>query len=263
MYFFDCTIASYIAWILTGLAIPIFLILLFVPAWYGRYTNMSESKCHINLGSLSPRLSWILQECPSFFIPLFGLIYGIIENSIDIHGCIMIIMFMTHYVNRSFIYPFRIKSTHRVPTEIFLMAVTFCLLNGYIQASYYITSCAPWSNTLFKDICFLLGFLLFIIGMTINIYSDNELISLRQSSEGEYLIPQKGLFQYISGANYFGECIEWFGYAIASWNLAGLSFAVFTIANIGPRALKHHQYYKDHFGNSYPTDRKALIPFIL
>ncbi|MFM7990626.1 MAG: hypothetical protein ACKPKO_66025, partial [Candidatus Fonsibacter sp.] len=46
-------------------------------------------------------------------------------------------------------------------------------------------------------------------------------------------------------ANYFGECLEWLGFAIASWSLPALAFSWFTFANIGPRAYHHHLFYKE------------------
>jgi hypothetical protein len=50
-----------------------------------------------------------------------------------------------------------------------------------------------------------------------------------------------GAFEYVSGANFFGEIVEWTGYALASNTLAGYAFALFTVCNIGPRALAHHR----------------------
>ena len=48
------------------------------------------------------------------------------------------------------------------------------------------------------------------------------------------------MFEYVSAANYFGECLEWSGFALASWSLPALAFGWFTWANIGPRAYHHH-----------------------
>ena len=62
--------------------------------------------------------------------------------------------------------------------------------------------------------------------------------------------------------NYFGEIIEWAGFALATWSLPGLAFAIYTAANVGPRALSHHRWYREKFGD-YPPKRKALIPFVL
>ena len=56
-----------------------------------------------------------------------------------------------------------------------------------------------------------------------------------------------------------GEIIEWFGWAIATWSTAGLAFAVYSAANLVPRAFDHHAWYKKRF-DDYPSNRKALIP---
>lgn len=87
---------------------------------------------------------------------------------------------------------------------------------------------------------FVAGVALFFVGMGINIHSDYTLLSLRKPGEKGYKIPRGGLFEYVSGANYFGECLEWAGFALASWSLVAAAFAVFTFSNIAPRGYKHH-----------------------
>lgn len=52
-----------------------------------------------------------------------------------------------------------------------------------------------------------------------------------------------GMFTYVSGANFFGEIVEWAGFAIACWSLPSLAFFLFTAFNIGPRAVQHHRYH--------------------
>ena len=51
------------------------------------------------------------------------------------------------------------------------------------------------------------------------------------------------------------------GGALATWSLAGLSFAVWGVANLVPRARANHLWYKENF-IEYPKERKALIPKI-
>ena len=46
------------------------------------------------------------------------------------------------------------------------------------------------------------------------------------------------------------------------WSLAGLSFAVYTFANLAPRAFSNHAWYREKFAD-YPRGRRALIPFVL
>ena len=62
--------------------------------------------------------------------------------------------------------------------------------------------------------------------------------------------------------NYYGELLEWTGWAIATWSLAGASFAIWTFANLVPRALASHKWYIRQFPE-YPKNRKAVIPYLL
>ena len=98
--------------------------------------------------------------------------------------------------------------------------------------------------------------------MYINLHSDGILRSLRSDEIPGYQIPKGGAFELVSCANYFGEVIEWLGWACLTWSLAGLTFAIWTAANLIPRALAHHQWYRREFSD-YPGKRKAILPYIL
>ena len=103
---------------------------------------------------------------------------------------------------------------------------------------------------------------MFIIGMFINQQSDRILFNLRKPGETGYKIPMGGMYRYISCPNYFGELLEWVGWAVLTWSLPGAVFALWTAANLVPRALSHHRDYQRRFDN-YPADRKAIIPMVL
>jgi steroid 5-alpha reductase family enzyme len=116
------------------------------------------------------------------------------------------------------------------------------LFNRYAQLAFKIKK---MEKLLGLTHCFhiKIGVSLFLIGLYINIDSDNRLIKLRtisSKSKSNYKIPRGGIFEYVSAANYFGECVEWSGFALASWSLPALAFSLFTWANIGPRAYHHH-----------------------
>ena len=101
----------------------------------------------------------------------------------------------------------------------------------------------------------------FFIGMSINLHSDHVLRRFRKPSETGYKIPQSGMhsgmFRWISVPKFFGEVVEWFGFAIADWSWPELTFA------ITPRALQHHAWYLERFGDEYPSRRRAFIPGVL
>nr|XP_006135277.2 3-oxo-5-alpha-steroid 4-dehydrogenase 2 [Pelodiscus sinensis] len=160
---------------------------------------------------------------------------------------------------RTFIYSFFTRS-RLFPLQILFLAILFCSYNGFLQG-YYMIYCAQYPNDWFTDFRFISGVLLFLFGMGINIHSDLLLRQLRKPGDTTYKIPQGGLFTYVSGANFFGEIVEWFGYAIATWSFPAFTFALFTLCCIGPRAYHHHRFYLRMF-TDYPKSRKALIPFI-
>uniref|UniRef100_A0A8C0FAW0 3-oxo-5alpha-steroid 4-dehydrogenase (NADP(+)) n=1 Tax=Bubo bubo TaxID=30461 RepID=A0A8C0FAW0_BUBBB len=162
-------------------------------------------------------------------------------------------------MRETFIYPFFTRG-RPFPLQLLFFGMLFCIYNGFLQG-YYLIYCAEYPNDWCTDIRFTSGLLLFLLGMGINIHSDLLLRQLRKPGEVTYKIPQGGLFTYVSGANYFGEIVEWFGFAIATWSLPAFAFAFFTLCCIGPRAYHHHRYYLKTF-TDYPKSRKALIPFV-
>ncbi|WKX99924.1 hypothetical protein Q1695_014639 [Nippostrongylus brasiliensis] len=162
--------------------------------------------------------------------------------------------------SRTFVYPFQLKSGSGTPWYICLSAVAFCSWNGYIQGSFHGQYFHP--EHFFSSVTTYLGMALFATGMYINIQSDSILRNLRKPGEAGYKIPRGGMFEYVSGANFFGEIVEWFGYALMSGSLPAIAFAMFTASNIGPRAVHHHRWYHEKFPD-YPKSRKALIPFLL
>ena len=100
---------------------------------------------------------------------------------------------------------------------------------------------------------------MFLLGFAINLQSDSILRSLRKPGETDYKVPHGGLYRFVSCPNYLGEIVEWSGWALMTWSLPGLAFALYTFANLAPRALKHHRWYQEKFAD-YPKERKALIP---
>ena len=172
-----------------------------------------------------------------------------------------------HYFNRSYIFPCYIRGGKPTPFLIFYMAFWFCAINGYLQGRW-LTHLHVYDDAWTSDPRFILGVIVWLAGAAINIHSDAILRGLRATDEerkqgkGGYKIPRGGLFEYVSCANYFGEIVEWFGFALAGWSLAGLTFGVATFCNLGPRARQHHAWYREKFGAAYPASRKAVIPFV-
>jgi 3-oxo-5-alpha-steroid 4-dehydrogenase 1 len=172
-------------------------------------------------------------------------------------------LWLLHYINRSIVFPLRYPNKNKkMPLTIALNAIFFNLINGSING-YFLGHVQPfYAENYWLQWNFIAGVALFFTGFIINIQSDNILLKLRKPGETGYKIPQGGMYKYISAPNYFGEIIEWTGFALAVWSLPALSFAVWTFANLAPRALTNHKWYLNKFAN-YPKERKALIPYII
>ena len=241
-----------IFWVTIG--IGTFIYLFFVSAPYGRHIRDGWGR------NISARTGWVVMESPCVIIMI---IYGLIvkDDLKQIHE-IFLLLWLIHYIHRSFVYPFVIDMTNpKMPISIASSAFFFNIVNVNLQAFgiYYLTEySSDWIN---NDI-FYLGLIIFFTGMYINIKSDYLIIALRKNKGPGYHLPTKFMHKYISSPNYFGEIIEWLGWAMLTWSISGAVFALWTIANLFPRAFAHHQWYKEKFPN-YPKNRKAIIPGII
>lgn len=229
----------------------IFLVLLKVTAPYGRYASPGWGiRINNNLG-------WVVMEMPAMVL----LMYFIISNSSrqDVVSLSLAGLFMFHYVNRTFIYPFRIRTKgKKIPVLIVSSGFSFNVINGFLLGYYF----GYFYNGDTIGVRFIVGAILFITGIVINWNYDDKLIHLRKPGDTSYLIPRGKLFELISCPNLLGEVIEWTGYAIMCRNMPAVSFLVWTLANLIPRALSHHKWYKQHFSD-YPVQRKAIFPYLL
>lgn len=238
----------------TGLAIVVFFLLLKITAPYGRH---STSKW----GMMIPnKWGWAMMELPVLLVLWYFILSA--TKVIDTVSWVMIAFFSLHYFNRVFIFPFRLRTEgKKMPLLIMLSAVFFNLVNG-LSFGYYFSHFAAYASNWFSDLRFIIGAILFFTGLYINWKADNILIHLRKPGETGYKIPQGWLFEKISCPNLFGEILEWLGFTILCWNLPALTFFIWTAANLIPRAVSHHKWYKEKF-NEYPADRKVIIPFFL
>lgn len=242
-----------VSWILFAIILLPFLLTITAP--YGRHTRSNWGPMIDN------KLGWFIMEFPALAIVTFFVISGEAQNNVLIW--LFFILFFMHYFNRVMIFPFRIKTSgKRMPLVIALFAVVFNFMNGFIIGYWFGYLSPAYDLDWFYDPRFIVGITLFFTGMSINMRSDNILIRLRKDKSKGYSIPEGGMFKYISCANFFGEIVEWAGFAVMTWCLPTLSFFIWTAVNLVPRALDHHRWYRKTFSD-YPSERRALIPFIL
>jgi protein-S-isoprenylcysteine O-methyltransferase Ste14 len=239
-------IAWYAPRIVLVFAALVFPILFFVTAPYGRHARPGWGP------SIPARLGWVVMEAPSFF--LFAALW--VQN--PGFGSLVVttlgLAWLVHYGQRTFVFSLLMRDQgKRKPLLTVLMAIVFNVLNASGNAA------ALGDRRV--DASFVVGLLLFALGFGLNLHADHVLRTLRKPGETGYRVPHGGLYRWVSAPNYLGEIIEWVGFAIAAQTLAGWAFALFTIANLAPRAVSHHRWYQAQFPD-YPQGRRALIPFV-
>ncbi len=250
---------NYFLIIFAILGILAFIALLFIPAPYGKLFNEKFGY------SLPGKWAWLIMESPAAITML--ILFVIALPNLSLVPIVLFSLFLVHYFPRDFIYPFWAKRRNRTPIFIMIFAIFFNISNAYIQGRW-LAIFAPkeqYSISWLYSPQFIIGLILFVGGYIFNRQSEFILRKLRikdEKNKVEYYIPHGGLFKFVSCANYFAEIIEWIGWAIATWSFAGLVFAMWTLANLMPRALAYHKWYKEKFEH-YPKNRKAIIPFIL
>ena len=232
-------------------AVAVFVSLYFITAGYGRHGGKKWGP------AINPRIGWMVMESPVVFIPLFFLFTG---NAATV-PILMLVIWLTHYLQRTFIYPFLIKGEEDMPLMIIVFSIMFNSMNGFLNG-YFLFHVAKYDVSWFFDPRFIIGTLLFFAGMIINIHSDHVVRKLREENGPGYHLPTKGMHRLVASPNYLGEVMEWTGYAVLTWSLPGLAFMVFTMANLVPRAHRHRNWYKENFKEKYPESRKRIFPFI-
>jgi len=236
------------------LAAVIFISLFFFTAPYGRYTRNDWGP------TINNKRGWMIMEAAAPLV--FAVCFLLGNNQFTVTTVVLLVMWEAHCVHRAFIYPFTLRSqAKRMPIVIMVSALIFNTVNGYLNGRYIFTLSDGYTNEWLLDVRFIAGLVFFIAGFVINRRADLTLRNLRKPGESDYKIPSSEMYRWLSCPNYFGEILIWIGWAVATWSLPGLAFAVWTIANLLPRAKAHHAWYHEHFAG-YPPERKALVPWL-
>lgn len=238
------------AWV--AIALVLMVVQFFLTPGYGRHTTPRWGP------TVSNRIGWVVMESVALLSCWLGWWWS--EAGFPSAGleALALALWSVHYVHRAWIYPMRIRTRGKqMPLIIMLAAVSFNLINGGLIGASLGAGLGADPHGL--QVSSIAGFALFGVGAVINIRADNTLIALRQQREGGYFIPRGGLYEYVSCPNFLGEIMQWCGFAVLCWNLPAAAFAVWTAANLVPRALAHHKWYQREF-KDYPQRRKALLP---
>ena len=207
-------------------ALVVFIALYFVRAGYGMFRSRSWGI------SVNNKIAWILMEAPVFLV--MGWLWWHSDRRFLPVELTFFLFFQLHYFQRAFVFPFLMKGKSKMPVLILLMGVIFNILNGLMQGEwiFYLAPSDYYTPGWLLTPCFWIGTLLFFAGMGINWHSDSVIRHLRAPGDTRHYLPQRGMYRYVTSANYLGEIVEWVGWAILTWSLSGCIFAWWTVAAI-------------------------------
>ena len=236
----------------------------FIPSPYGRFASQKFGL------SFDPRLGWFLMELPATLSFLFFFAQGARRS--EPVPLLFLAMWLIHYGNRGFLFPLFMRVPRGSSASFSLMVVAFgwlaTSLHGYLHARFFSGEGlgTHYTTDWLCDPRFLCGVTLYYAALIGNIHSDAILRRLRTKEEiasgtRVYRIPQGGLFRFVTNPSYFTELLAWAGWALATWSLAGVYIFLMSVANLIPRAVSTHRWYRERFSD-YPPERRVLIPFV-
>ena len=245
-----------IMWVMAVTAVIVFIALYFVKAGYGIFRTKQWGL------SINNKVAWILMEAPVFFVMLY--IWASNGTPTTLPAFLAFLLFELHYFQRSFIFPLMMKGQSQMPVAIMLMGVIFNVINGLVIGTSLFTLPPSAYNdgaAYLTHPTAIAGIAIFFSGMGINLHSDHVIRHLRKPGDNRHYLPQKGFYRYVTSANYFGELVEWTGFALLCSTPAAWLFVVWTAANLVPRAAAIHKRYRDEFGDAVGS-RKRILPFV-
>ncbi len=259
MYGMEITLTTFNTFliVMAAIALVVLVALCFLEAGYGYLFNRKYGFPVPN------KVGWVLMESPVFIA--MCILWWCSEVRFEAVSLVLFSIFQMHYFQRSFIFPCLMRGNSKMPAGIVLMGMTFNTLNALMQGGwiFYFAPQQDYYTDWFSKPYIYIGAAVWLAGFVINLHSDRIIRNLRKPGDTKHYIPKGGMFRYVSSANYFGEFTEWVGFAIASWSWAGVVFAWWTFANLGPRANSLYKRYEAEFGEEFTSlKRKRMIPFI-
>ena len=123
-----------------------------------------------------------VQELPALLVPV-----ALFASNSDSAACrstanrVLLALFCAHYFNRAVVFPLRLRGGKPTPVAVFLLALFFCLVNGYLQGRF-LTHFHAFDEAHVRSPAFLAGVALMVSGFCINYHSDHVLRTLRMAA---------------------------------------------------------------------------------
>ncbi len=220
--------------------------------------------------ALNPKFGWWLMEIPATVVFLWFFLRS--SGAWQPMALILAAVWLIHYGNRGWFFPLSIrvapgrKSSFSISIVLSGMFVT--AIHAYLNATWFTRLGEHLTVAWLSDPRFWIGLLVYYSGFALILHSEWVVRNLRpkkhpaDGSAPAYRIPYGGGYRYVSSPTYLGELTAWAGFSIMTWGLPGVMIFLISAGNLIPRALATQKWYEEKFPD-YPSDRKAIIPYVL
>ena len=176
----------------------------------------------------------------------------------------MAAIFCCHYLYRGWVFPYMINTYAGVKNFSIVPAVFSWIVtctHAYLNAKWFSTWGTHLDRRWVRTRCFKVAAATYYVGLILIIWHDKILRDLRPCPGGKrYCIPEGGLFDYATCAQYTAELIAWFGFWAMSCGPNGAFIFLVSVANLVPRSIVTHNWYLSKFDSYRSLNRARLVP---
>ncbi|OUM67001.1 hypothetical protein PIROE2DRAFT_66019 [Piromyces sp. E2] len=218
----------------------------------------------ITFKDLGPQISWrnvfIVEYIgPLFIHPLFYCCQKLFYKNAVEHTPVQKICFlfiMIHFLKREFetICIHRFSNNSMPVKNIFKNSFHYWILSG-VNMAYWIyrpgftSGHLPAATSTYSEVSNLLTHII--------------LRNLRPAGTRVRKIPYGYGFNHVTCPNYFFETLAWVAICLLTGSISSYIFTIVAFAQMYQWAVKKRRNYIKEFGDSFPKQRTAIIPFLL
>ncbi|KAI3816215.1 hypothetical protein L1987_15906 [Smallanthus sonchifolius] len=222
---------------------------------YSKFLNEGVAKKE-NETKLSSRTGMLLFYTPAFLV---GLSSFLMFPGQDLRFVLLASALTVHFLKRVLEVLFLHKYSGSMGLEsAIIITLSYTLSTATMIYAQYLSRDIPDPSIDLKY----LGVGLFVIGIMGNFYHHCILANLRKEGDKEYKIPHGGLFDLVICPHYLFEVFGYVGISCISQTLYAFAFTLGTIIYLTGRSYATREWYISKFGDKFPKDVKAFIPYV-
>ncbi|KAL4575336.1 hypothetical protein LXL04_022178 [Taraxacum kok-saghyz] len=222
---------------------------------YSKFLNEGVVKKE-NDAKLSSRNGMLLSYTPAFLVGLASLVAFPDQ---DLRFMLLASALTVHFLKRALEVLFLHKYSGSMALEsTIIITLSYTFSTATMIYAQYLSRDFPEPSLDLKYV----GIGLFAVGIIGNFYHHYILANLRKDGEKEYKIPQGGLFDLVICPHYLFEILGYVGISCISQTLYAFAFTLGTIFYLTGRSYATRQWYLSKFGDKFPKDVKAFIPYV-